>query len=167
VFGVFLGFLFLDPASGGSDEPIPPRHGDTPTPIRPTPQPPSQLPVPTSWEVTFASISNGKETPDSLRIIPDLNLDFGQAPFPDYRDDSWRVTAETSVPLGKGSSVFVIRYDAAIRVFVNDSEVASRPEPEDGAQELVVTFEHGTGRAHIRIEATDQSGAFALQFEGQ
>lgn len=167
VFGVFLGFLFLDPASGGSNEPIPARHGDTPTPIRPTPEPPSQLPAPDAWNVMFTTIRDGRETEDSGRILPTLDLTFDRAPFPDFRDNSWKVVAGTSVDLGKGSSVFVIRYDAAVRVFVNDSEVAARPEPGNGPDTLTVTFEHEAGRATIRIEAVDEAGPFLLQYENQ
>lgn len=173
VFGVLVGFVFLDPASGGSEEPLPLRFGDrptvppTPTPVTPTPVTPSRLPAPDGWEVTFAIIGDGRETPDSARVVPSLDLAFERAPFPDYRDNSWKVTARASVELGEGSSMFVLRYDAAVRVFINDREMVSRPEPEHGAEELTVGFAHESGRAEIRIEASDEAGPFRLQYEDQ
>jgi hypothetical protein len=166
VFGVMLGFVFLDPANGEPQPPLEIVYGNEPTPTPrplPTEQPPSRLPTPARWDVRFASISNGREVVDSGRVIPELNLSFPNAPFPDYRDNSWKVTAATTVELGEGTSLFTIHYDCEIRVFIDDQEIASRGEPKQ-AEDLVVTFPHESGNFTIRIEATDGAGAFLLQY---
>ena len=170
VFAVLLGLLFLDPANGESGGSVPRRQGDvpplvtsTPTPTA-TPEPASALPRPQNWEIQFAAISNGREVADNARILPELNVSFERVPFPDYRDNSWKVTAKTSVELGAGSSLFILRYDAEVKVYIDDRLVAEKPEPA-AAEDLVVTFPHESGRFEIRIEAVDAAGPFLLQYK--
>ena len=171
VFAVLLGFVFLDPANGESGGRRTIRQGDPPPAATPTPAPttavvpPSALPAPEGWEVQFASIMNGREAAENPRLVTELDLAYERTPFPDYRDNSWKVTVRASVELGAGSSQFVLRYDAAIRVFVGDSEIASKPEPGRGPEDLVVTFPHEAGRYEIRIEANDTAGAFLLKYQ--
>jgi hypothetical protein len=165
-FGVLLAFVFLDPAASDSGPRPPVEEGDPPptaTPVPVTAEPPSLLPAPESWRIRFASIRNGEETIDAERALPQVKLEFENVPFPDYRDNSWKVTAETAVQLGAGSSLFTLRYDCDIRVFVDDREVAARGNP-DQREDLVVTFAHEEGQFTIRIEATDTGGPFALEY---
>ena len=166
VFGVLLAFVFLDPASSDTGGRPPIEHGDaprTPTAVPITAEPPSLLPTPELWDISFASIRDGEETVEGGRVVDTLDLAFENAPFPDYRDDSWNVTARTTISLGVGSSVFTLEYDCAIRVFIDDREVTSADNP-DGPSNLVVTFPHGRGRFDIRIEATDTGGPFRLAY---
>lgn len=165
-FGVLLAFVFLDPAAGDSGPRPPHELGDKPptaTAIPVTVQPPSPLPMPESWLIRFASIRNGSETVDAESALPELDLAFERVPFPDYRDDSWKVIAQTVVELGAGASEFTIRYDCTIRVFIDDREIASGDDP-DGAANLVVSFPHEAGRFTIRVECTDTGGPFTLQY---
>jgi hypothetical protein len=163
-FGVLLAFVFLDPAAGDSG-PRPPLERGDPPPTTPTPpDPPSPLPTPENWQISFASIRDGEEVIDAQRVVPELDLQFEGVPFPDYRDDSWRVIAVTEVQLEPGTSQFALHYDCDIRIFVDDSEVTSRPNP-DGPEDLVVTFPHEAGRFVIRVEATDTGGPFTLQYQ--
>ncbi|MEX0781755.1 MAG: hypothetical protein WD557_03830 [Dehalococcoidia bacterium] len=166
LFGGLLAFVFLDPAAGDSGERPPLEHGDappTPTVVPVTPEPASQLPTPESWQVSFVTITNGEEFAEALRAVPTLALEFERTPFPDYRDDSWKVVAHASVELGAGSSLFTLEYDCALRVFIDDREIVSRDNP-DSVQDLVVTFPHESGRYNIRIEATDTAGPFKLAY---
>jgi hypothetical protein len=167
VFGVLLAFVFLDPAASDSGERPPLKQGEAPptaTIPAPTPEPPSQLPSPDGWGISFASIINEQESVEGTRVLPVLDLTFERAPFPDYRDDSWKVTASTSVTMGAGTSLFTLEYDCAIRVFIDDREIASRDDPE-GPQDLVVTFPHESGNFTIRVEATDVGGPFRLGYK--
>ena len=170
VFAVLLGLLFLDPANGESGGSVPRRQGDPPPFVSPspvpsaTPEPASALPRPESWEIQFAAIANGREAADDARVLPELNISFDRVPFPDYRDNSWKVTARTSVELGAGSSLFILHYDAEVKVYIDDRLVAEKPEPA-AAEDLVITFPHESGRFEIRIEAIDAAGAFLLQYK--
>jgi hypothetical protein len=164
IFGVLLAFVFLNPAAGDSGPRPAIERGDPPPTATPTPSdPPSLLPTPQSWQVSFASIRDREETIDAQRVVPGLDLQFDHTPFPDYRDDSWKVIAATEIELGAGSSLFTLHYDCDIRVFVDDAEIASRPNP-DAPEDLVITFPHGDGRFVIRIEATDSGGPFTLRY---
>jgi hypothetical protein len=164
VFGVLLAFVFLDPAT--SDSGVRPQieQGSVPPTPAPTEAPPSQLPVPEGWEISFAAIINGEESVDGSRVLPNLDLEFERAPFPDFRDDSWKVTAATTISLGEGTSLFTLEYDCAVRVFIDDREIASRGNPDE-RQDLVVTFPHGKGTFNIRVEATDVGGPFRLAYK--
>ncbi|MGH2608654.1 MAG: hypothetical protein ACRDHF_06140 [Tepidiformaceae bacterium] len=165
-FGVLLAFVFLDPAAGDSGPRPPLERGDAPptaTPVPVTAEPPSLLPTPENWNISFASIRNGEETIDAQRVLPELALQFDDVPFPDYRDDSWKVIVLTEAQLGAGSSVFTLHYDCEIRVFIDDREVASRGNP-GAPEDLIVTFAHESGRFTIRIEATDTGGPFTLAY---
>ena len=170
LFAVVLGFVFLDPANGESGGSVPRRQGDvlptsTSTPGQTaTAEPPSALPKPQNWEIQFSSITNGREVPENARVLPDLSLTFERAPFPDFRDNSWKVTARTSIELGAGSSLFILRYDAALKVYIDDRLVTEKPEPS-AAEDVVITFPHESGRFEIRVEATDLSGVFLLQYK--
>ncbi len=163
-FGVLVAFVFLNPASGETGPRRPIERGDPPPTATPTPpDPPSLLPTPAGWNISFAALRDGEEIVDAQRVIPELDLQFDGVPFPDYRDDSWKVIALAQVELGAGSSQFTLHYDCDIRVFLNDSEVASQANPAT-PEDLVVTVDHEPGKYTIRIEATDTSGPFTLQY---
>jgi hypothetical protein len=143
---------------------------DTPTPagpIEPTPTPipdRGQLPKPRSWVMVFAKeLAGGARQEETPSTIETLDLRFEGAPFGDYRDGAWSLTALTSVDgLEPGRYTFTLDYDCEIRVNVNGEELAKAPDPP-GVRQLKLSFVTLDGRAGISIEAKDGPGPLILR----
>jgi hypothetical protein len=171
-----IGFLFFNPANSESSN-------DHPGAISlgqaaPT-SPPASVPAPTAtptsvprdvtlaaggWALSFFEIrSTGSEILSASGFVPALDLAYATAPFTDFADNSWKVSAAISVQVTGGTSAFTIEHDGEAAVFVDGREVA-READGSAPQTLRVTFEHAAGQAAIRIEGRDASGPFRLRW---
>ncbi len=166
-----IAFNFLDPSKGSSGGGHPtislgePPPTATPTATAgPTEMPIAEAPPPSTWVVMFVSISPaGSETIDARYAFNTLDFEYEGPPFPDVRDDAWKIVAEGTVSLAlDGRHAFAFEHDGEARVFVDGHEVASRP---DGAtvQDVRAVFQHAAGDAIIRIEVRDTGGRLLLK----
>ncbi len=168
-----IAFNFLDPSKGSSDgghptislgEPPP-----TPTPAAtpsPTEVPVAEVPAPSTWVVMFVSISPaGSETVDARYAFNMLDFEFEGPPFPDMRDNAWKLVVQGTVTISEGGRhAFTFEHDGEARVFVDGREEAFQA---DAAQPrtLSAVFDHPAGDAVIRVEVRDTGGALVLKSE--
>lgn len=166
-----IAFNFLDPSKGASDggrptislgEP-PPTATPTATPA-PTEAPVSDVPPPSTWVVMFVSISPaGSETIDGRYAFDSLDFEFPGPPFPDMRDDAWKIVAEGTVTIAEGGrQAFTFDHDGEARVFVDGREVGFQPDGGK-AQALRSVFDRAPGQAIIRVEVRDTGGTLLLK----
>jgi hypothetical protein len=165
-----VSFTFLD---AGARHDIVPRTPDVgvllptaspePSPS-PTLPPPNEIEVPEgSWLVEY--FDRDGEVALVRTFIEELDLEYPAAPFGDFANDDWRMTARAEIELAPGGQVFTLVHDGRVRVLVDGNEVASDSDPIAGERELVVLFQHDGGLATILIQAADERGPFVLRWE--
>jgi hypothetical protein len=165
-----ISFTFLDAGARGDVLPRTPDVGVIlPTPSAesspsPTQPPPNEVEVPAgSWFVEY--YDRESEVANVQDFIEELDIEHDGAPFGDFANDDWRMTARTEIELEPGGQVFTLSHDGSVRVLVDGNEVASDSDPIAGERELVVLFQHAGGLATILIEASDVEGAFVLRWQ--
>jgi hypothetical protein len=166
----FISFTFLN---AGARDNLPPRTPNLGIPFETaspeptataTPLPPNEIEVPEgSWFVEF--YNRDDMGPLVQTFVEALDLSYEGAPFGDFANDDWHMTARTELVLEPGGQVFTLVHDGTVRVQVDGDEVASDTDPSEGPRELVVLFQHPGGGATIRIEAADVGGPFLLRWE--
>jgi hypothetical protein len=165
-----ISFTFLDAGARGDLTPRTPDVGVIlPTPSAepspsPTPPPPNEIEVPEgSWFVEY--FDRGGDEPLVQTFIEELDIEYDGAPFGDFANDDWRMTARTEIELEPGGQVFTLVHDGRVRVLVDGNEVASDSDPIADERELVVLFQHAGGTVTILIEAADMAGPFVLRWQ--
>src|SRR5262245_4711760 len=118
----------VDPAAATSVAGTARAVGPTPTP---TPLPDrGDLSPPSGWSAVFHREVGGARVAEPPVFIKSLDLRFDTAPFADYREGSWGVDATSGfADLAPGRYVVVLRYDASVRLFVNDQLIAEAADP--------------------------------------
>jgi hypothetical protein len=166
----FISFTFLN---AGARDNLPPRTPNLGIPFETPSQaptasatlpPPNEVEVPAgSWFVEYYNQDDAG--PLVQTFLEMLDLSFDGAPFGDFANDDWHMTARTELELQPGGQVFTLLHDGRVRVLVDGDEVASDNDPSEGPRELVVLFQHSGGNAAIRIEAEDRGGPFLLRWQ--
>lgn len=123
------------------------------------------LPAPTSaWTAHFTSTAN-PTTNVVTTTLPVLDLNFNGAPFAGLTDNSWSVDVAAGFILAPGHYTFGVQHDGELRVYVDNQEVASDPDPANTqARTVDVGFDSKGGVSVIRIVAMDKGGTFTLKF---
>lgn len=160
---LILAFQFLDPSASEStgvrttNIRVTVAPTATPSPTA-TPRPSQPLPTPTSWLLSFTS--GGFDHPPDQTTVDSLSLSVAKAPFVDYRDNQWQVTAAARVEVEDGRYEFRLRHSCDVRVLVDGNEVAA--EGSGGSKTLRVVFDHASGPVTLTIFANDVDGPFEL-----
>jgi hypothetical protein len=178
VLGVagLLGFLFFDPSStdGKTDFErtttvivVPP---GTPTPAAhaspsPTPVPVAKLGEPGGqWLVGYyESNEPGKGIRGGEGFVDNLQFDFEGRPFPDFKDDGWRLAVSQSMELAAGRYGFVLESDGALRVTAGEQILIDVPDSPQ-RQTHALEFDHKGGRVNIAIDLRDTGGPTYLHW---
>lgn len=149
-----------DAVGGGATyTPIPTQ---TPTPT-PTPGRRIELEKPAAWVISFYSLgTDDSERHEGTNSLDALDLSFNGPPFPDLRDNSWKVVAETGLHADAGRWVFTIEYQGDVRVMFNNVEVAKGSSGKPAKLDVAIDVPALEGT--LRIEATDTYGPFVLRW---
>ena len=174
--GVVLGFMFFDPTStdGGSATPGTvslgePAPTNTATPVpgapTPTPVPVKQLKEPGGdWLfLYYMGAASGGEVRAGEGFVPRLAVDEAGRPFPDFKDDAWRLEASQAVTLDVGRYGFRLETDGAVKVTIGDRVVLEAGD-EGSAKVRTVEFDHPGGNTNIVISVRDTGGPVRLRW---
>jgi hypothetical protein len=188
LFAVAVAAMFLNPANSestgtpgpitlgtpvGPSTPAPapdvsPTHTPTPSPTAtptPTPLPLRALPSITGgWLIGFSELQpDGSEKVTSTVVLPALDLSYLGAPFGDFKDNAWGLSAETAVDLpAAGRFTLPVEHDCALRILIDGKEIANDPDGPS-TRTVEATFEHAAGQATITVECRDRGGPFVLR----
>lgn len=149
-------------AAANPDRDKPPTN--TPTAV-PTALPAIEIDAPVGWQVLYETASaSGGFTPEGQFSTDNLDFVFPGPPFPDMRDNQWRmVVASTIAPGRVGPWLFSLDYQGSVKVYVNERLVGEGESSEPATLEIEAPsrFESSS----IRIEAQDTGGAFLLRWK--
>ncbi len=136
----------------------------TPTP-RPTPLPAIGIDAPDGWQIRYESVSStGGAIPEGQYAIESLNLSFGAAPFPDMKDNQWRVIVAADLNADRpGPWEFTIDYQGSVKVFVGEQLVGEGSSDKPAKLDIEAPSRYAS--SSIRIEAADTGGAFLLRWQ--
>jgi hypothetical protein len=151
-------------SSGSGLEPTPTLAPNTPVPGTgrgqpqgsPTPLLRDTLQVPSSWAVMPFRIVGETRTKEITIIREELNLEFAVAPFPDFKDGAWGMTAEANVNGTPAIYTFEFETSARVIVTIDDEQVLEDNAP--GLRKVKVEYAQRSRSATIRIEALDRPG---------
>ena len=174
VLGVaaLFGFLFFDPTStdGGTQTPGTISLGDTPTPtpvVTPTatPVPITRLTEPAGgWLVVyFEAASSGGELRTGEGFDPTLDFDFPDRPFPDIRDDAWRLEASQDLDLEPGRYRFTLETDGEVRAWAGETQIMDESDSLN-PRRSELQFDHPGGRVTLKFSVKDTGGPFVLRW---
>ena len=90
------GSFFFDAADSSSKEP---RGVSLGLPPAGSPLPPTRLPPPARWFVTYFIDREGEPSPSHQGILEGLELAYEAAPFGDLPDDAWHLSVEIGIDL--------------------------------------------------------------------
>jgi|GEM_PF-2273632 len=178
-----LGFMFFDPSStdGSNKGLVRERTVDVAQETRPPATPsgqPSATPAPTatpvpaaklgepggSWQITYYESSKpGEGVRGAQGFAATLDLDFAGKPFPDFRDDDWRVVATQSMELAAGRYTFSLESDGALRVQAGHTILIDSAD-NGGRRVQALTFDHKGGHVSLTIEVRDTGGPVFLRW---
>ena len=167
-----FGFLFFDPTStdGGTEKPPTISLGETPTPtpiVTPTATavPVTKLAQPTGgWLVIYwENVASGGEVLTGEGFTPRLALEFFERPFPDIRDDAWRLEASQEVNLEPGRYSFTLETDGAVQAWLGDLQLLDEPDSPN-VRQSELQFDHPGGRAVLRIGVKDTGGPLRIRW---
>lgn len=144
----------------------PDRTRPTRTPVAvPTPLPAIEIDAPVGWQVRYETVaSSGGFTPEGQFSTEGLDFSFPGPPFPDMRDNAWRLVAASTLEAERpGPWLFSLEYQGAVKVFVGEQLVGEGESAERATLEVEAPSRHAS--TSIRIEAQDTGGQFILRWK--
>lgn len=174
VLGVaaLFGFLFFDPTStdGGNRPPRTISLGEKPTATpattpTPTPVPVTRLAQPDGgWLVQYwEDLASGGEVRTGEGFSARLALEFFERPFPDTRDDAWRLEASQELALDAGRYSFTLETDGAVKAWLGDRQLLDEADTE-GVRRSELVFDHPGGSSTLRISVEDTGGPVRIRY---
>jgi hypothetical protein len=114
----------------------------------------------TPWSVTFLDTSSGTPVPVGQAPLDVLKFDFAGAPFPDVKDDRWKLLARTVFDAPPGNYSLVIDFTGEIHVSFDGKDLGITPARGSGTTSLTIV-QH-TAPTTILIDVADVGGPFRL-----
>ena len=167
-----FGFLFFDPTStdGGTEPPATISLGKTPTPtpvVTPTATPVhvTKLPQPSGgWLVVYwENVASGGEVRTGEGYSQHLALEFFERPFPDIRDDAWRLEASQELELDPGRYSFTLETDGEVKAWIDETQLLDEADSPN-VRHSELQFDHPGGRAVLRITVKDRGGPLRIRW---
>jgi len=171
--------MFLNPSASESRS-----AGDAATPIAtqtatlpgrlssaatPAPTPiPGKLTAPDNgWFLQYVELdAQGNEFSNGSGVVQSLDLEYKNAPFPDFKDDRWLVNADASLrAITSGPQQFVLEIQGDVTVSIGGRVVAQAVQ-EATPRLFAVRFDSPAGPVAVSIRARDRSGPFVLRWVG-
>jgi hypothetical protein len=134
----------------------------TPTPI------PGKVTAPDNgWFLQYVELdAQGTGFPNGSGAVQSLDLEYKDAPFPDFKDDQWLVRADASLrAVTSGPQQFILEIQGDVTVSIGGRVVAQAVQ-EATPRLFAVRFDSRAGPVAVSIRARDRSGPFILRWVG-
>ncbi len=171
-FAGLLGFLFFDPTStdGGTPPPKTISLGTQPTATpfvkaTATPVPVIRVTEPRGgWLVVYwEDVASGGEIRTGEGFVDRLALEFPGRPFPDIRDDGWRLEASQELELEPGRYGFTLESDGAVKAWAGDAQLLDEADSSN-LRRSELEFDHPGGRLMLRFAIDDTGGPAVIRW---